>query len=179
MRKFPKQMISLALGLILLGSLASRANAGSHSKIKKTTVASANCSPSGTGPLEPYSSYGVFLFGADLTATQPKNVATVTVVASFVTDTNGCPTNGFLTINDNGFVCTDTFTSALVEGSPNNTGTITWTAPACLNSPIRVVYAAASVFSDVIYLSSNGGQPGDIFVLAGKGQENQPTANND
>jgi hypothetical protein len=173
MRKFPKQIISLTLGLILLGSMASQANAGSHSKIKKTTVASANCSPSANGPLEASSSYAFQALGADLTATVPKNVATSTLVGSFVTDAKGCPTSGYLAINDNGFVCTSTFTSFIVEGSPNNTGTMTWTSP-CTVGPLGFVYASASGFSDVLYFSSNGT---DVFTFAGKAQENLPIKN--
>jgi hypothetical protein len=171
MRKFPKQIVSLTLGLILLGSLASRASAGSRHPAKN--VASANCSPSANGPLEPSSSYAFQALGADLTATVPKNVATSTLVGSFVTDANGCPTGGWITLNDNGFVCTSTFTSFIVEGSPNNTGTMVWTSPACLVLPAQFVYASASSFSDVLYFSSNGL---DFFTFAGKAQENLPIA---
>lgn len=172
MRKFPKQVISLTLGLILFGSFSSRANAGSHAKIKPNVTVS-NCSPSANGPLEANSSYAFQALGADTTSTVPGSVASATLVGSFVTDSKGCPTSGYLGLNDNGFTCTGTFTSTIVEGTPANTGTMTWTSAACFTNPAVFLYASASGFSDVLYFSSNGT---DIFTFAGKVQENQPTS---
>lgn len=181
MRKFPKQIMLLTLGLILFGSVASRANAGSHSGIKPTTIVS-NCSPSSTGPLESSSSYAFQALGADTTSTVPGAVASTTVVGSFVTDSKGCPTNGYVASNDNGNVCSGTFVSTLVEGSPSNTGTLSWTvtadAASLLNGCLPTItldfaYSSASGFSDVLYFASNGL---DIFTFAGKAQENQPTS---
>jgi hypothetical protein len=178
MRKFPKQIMLLSLGLILFGSVASRANASSH----KPTAASSNCSPSATGPLESSSSYAFQALGADTASTMPGAVATTTLVGSFVTDSKGCPTAGYIASNDNGFVCSGTFTSFLTEGSPTNTGTITWTETTDSASQIAGCfptitfdfnYANASSFSDVLYFSSNGI---DVFTFAGKVQENQPTS---
>jgi hypothetical protein len=171
MRKFPKQIMLLTLGLMLFGSVASRANAGSHSGIKPAAPVS-NCSPSSTGPLEANSSYAFQALGADTTSTVARDVATSTLVGSFVTDSKGCPTTGYLALNDNGFTCAGTFTSAIVEGTPANTGMMTWTAPACLSNPAVFLYASASGFSDVLYFSSNGT---DVFTFAGKAQENGPT----
>jgi hypothetical protein len=180
MRKFPKQIMLLTLGLILFGSVATRANAGSH---KANTVVS-NCSPSSTGPLEASSSYAFQALGADTTSTVPGAVASTTVVGSFVTDSKGCPTSGYIAFNDNGTVCSGTFVNTLVEGSPTNTGTLTWTVTTdaasqgppngCLATiTLDFGYSSASGFSDVLYFASNGG---DIFTFAGKAQENQPTS---
>jgi hypothetical protein len=168
MKKFSKQMMLLALGLILIGSLASRADAH-KTKVKSSTPTTSDCSPSSTGPLEASSSYAFNAFGADTSATGPGAVATATLVGSLVTDSNGCPTNGYLAINDNGFVCTGTFTSKLVEGTPANTGTMTWTS-SCFVNPAVFLYANASSFSDTMYIMSNGT---DVFTFGGKVLENQ------
>jgi hypothetical protein len=181
MRKFSKQIMLLTFGLILFGSAVSRANASSHSGKSPTTVVS-NCSPSSTGPLESSSSYGFQALGADTTSTVPGAVASTTVVGSFVTDSKGCPTSGYIAFNDNGNVCTGTFVNTLVEGSPTNTGTLTWTvtsdAASLLNGcqptiTLDFSYSSASGFSDVLYFASNGL---DIFTFGGKAQENQPTS---
>jgi hypothetical protein len=169
--KFFKQMMLLTVCVILLGSLASRADARSH-PAKNAPVVASNCSPSSTGPLEASSSYAFQALGADSTSTVPGSVATTTLVGSFVTDSKGCPTNGFLAVNDNGFSCTGTFTSTLVEGTPTNTGTMTWTSASCFVDPLVFLYSSASNFSDVMYFASNGT---DVFTFAGKVQENQPT----
>jgi hypothetical protein len=180
MRKFPKQIMLLTLGLILFGSVASRANASSHSG-KTPTTAVSNCSPSSTGPLEASSSYAFQALGADSLSTVPGAVATTTLVGSFVTDSKGCPTSGYIASNDNGTTCTGTFVNTLVEGSPTNTGTLTWVETTDAASQLAgcfatikfdFVYASASGFSDVLYFSSNGT---DVFTFAGKAQENGPT----
>ena len=176
MRKFSKQIMLIALGLIVCGSLATQARAGKHKKAKASILVSSNCSPSANGPLESNSSYAFQAFGADSSAVTPGHSATSTLVGSFITDGSGCPTNGFVASNDNGFVCQGTFTSKLTENaSPPNTGVMVWTVSqttmGCLPTiTLNFDYANASDFSDVMYLSSNGA---DVFTFAGKIQENQ------
>jgi hypothetical protein len=154
MRKFPKQVMSLALGLILFGSLAARANAAF---------------------LEDNSSYAFSATGDDSSASN--NAATTTMVGSFETNSNATTLTGRIAVNDNGTVCLGSFTSTPVAGSPANTGTMVFTVTNTTFGCITTVkynfsYATASDFSDVLYFSSNGN---DVFSLAGKVQEMDQT----
>lgn len=164
MRKFFKPITLLALGLILSGPVALRANAVSTDP---------NCPGVTTGPLETSSSYAFTAIGNDTSAGAN---ATATLVGSLETDSRGCPTGGFLALNDNGSPCLASFTSVLTENaSPPNTGTFVWTS-SCFSAAEEFAYATASDFSDTLYFSSNLATSGmvttpDNFAFAGKVQE--------
>lgn len=154
MRTFFKQLVLLALGVVLSSTMASLANA-------VVTVTDPHC-PSinltgcgdgdeSCGPLKPNEAYGFNAFGADSTGGAN---ATVTMVGDVETDANGCPSIVYFGFNDNGTSCTGTFSSVLAP-TGTNVGTMLWTPVTGCILPANVLdfnYANAPT-SKVMYLS--------------------------
>ena len=174
MRKFSKQLVLLALGLVLSSSMAYQANA---------TVPDPNCpnvssgGEGSSGPFKTNEAYGFYAIGADSSG---GTNATVTMVGDVETDGNGCPSIIYFGFNDNGTACTGTFSSVTtVNAAPANTGTMTWTPVTGCIVPANTLdfnYASAPA-SKAIYISNNGGGSGlgPDLVVAGKLQDNGPT----
>lgn len=158
MRKFPKQLVLLALGLIMSSSLASVANAAVNPNCPGVTTPS-------SAPLKANESYGFYAFGADSSAGAN---ATVTMTGDIETDSTGCIEEAFFSVNDNGFPCVGTFTSVLsVNTSPVKTGSMTWTSGACFVTPVGLAWAnGAGANPAVMYFSSNGSS--SALVVSGK-----------
>lgn len=152
MRKFSKQLVLLALGMILSSVAAFPAYA----------VTNPDCPGVATGPLTASTAYSFYASGNDDTFSHN---ATVTLVGSIYTDASGCPQFGYFAVNDNGFPCEGTLSSVLTS-SGTYTGTLTWTS-ACFSQPLVLNYDSANPFSQVLYFSSQGGQD---FALGGKVQ---------
>jgi len=169
MRKFSKQLVLLALGLVLSSSVAFQANAG-PSDPNCPTIA-------GNGPLRANESYAFYAFGADSSGGAN---ATVTVAGSIETDAKGCPATVYFGFNDNGTACTGTASSVTTaNASPANTGTMTWTpVTGCISSANVVDFNYANApKSKVMYISNNGGGSslGPNLVVSGKVQDNGGT----
>jgi hypothetical protein len=174
MRTFSKQLVLLALGLVLSSSMASQANAAIDANCP--TIAIGGGDETG-GPLKPNEAYGFNAFGADSSGGAN---ATVTMVGDVETDANGCPSIVYFGFNDNGTACTGTFSSVVTANTPAAvTGTMTWTpVTGCIVSAnvLDFNYANAPT-SKVMYFSNNGGGAGlgPDLVVAGKLQDNGPT----
>src|SRR5260370_11565724 len=161
MRKFSKQLMLIALGLVLSSSVAVVANA---------VPSDPNCpGVTNNAPLKANEAYGFTAFGADSSF---GTNATVTMVGDIETDASGCPGEGFFAINDNGFPCVGTFTSVLsVNTSPVKTGSMTWTSATCFSTPVGLAWAnAGGKTPTAMYFSSNG--TSSALVVAGKLEDN-------
>jgi hypothetical protein len=154
MRTFSKQLVLLALGLMLSSAIASQANA----------TVNPNCpTVSSNGPLGANKAYGFYAFGADSSG---GTNATVTMVGDVETDSSGCPARIYFGFNDNGTACTGTFSSVITPntavGAPPKTGNMTWTPLTGCILPANVIsfhYANAPT-SNVMYISNDGGGSG-------------------
>lgn len=155
MKNYTKQVMLLALGLILSSAFATRAAAG----ILKG------------GPLVGNSTYAFNLFGGD--STTVTNPVITTFVGSFSTNSTGKSITGILTLNDNGGVCKDTFTGTLTPSGTSNIGAMTWTV-----TPTSISCAAFTLLftydnapnANVLYFSSNGNADDTALTLAGFAQ---------
>jgi len=177
MRTFSKQLVLLALGLVLSSSMASLANAVTDPNCPTINLTACGDGDETCGPLKPNEAYGFNAFGADSSG---GSNATVTMVGDVETDANGCPSIVYFGFNDNGTACTGTFSSVVTANTTAAiAGTMTWTpVTGCITSAnvLSFNYANAPA-SKVMYISNNGGGGGlgPDLVVAGKLQDNGPS----